>query len=136
MSGDVATVPVCIIDMACRKKKKKKTSGQVQSTDGSSQLTNQPFDGAENIQHCYCVSVSIAQILIGYITALSTGTQRNAVEISLINVDARCSYRVVATELHGAADDHDGDELPAHWAISEKFPGPAGPHASGFSLFL
>lgn len=60
----------------------------------------------------------------------------DTVEISVINVDARCSYRVVATELHGAADDHDGDELPAHWAISEKFPGPAGPHASGFSLFL
>lgn len=57
-------------------------------------------------------------------------------EISGINVDARCSHRVVATELHGAADDHDGDELPAHGAVREKFPGPAGPHASGFSLFL
>lgn len=113
MSGDVAAVPACIIDMACRKKKKT-TSGRAQSTDGSSQLTNQPFDGAENSPHCYCISVSIAQLLIGYITGLSTGTRRTTVEISLINVDARCSYRVVATELHGAADDHDGDELPAH----------------------
>lgn len=29
-------------------------------------------------------------------------------------IDASSSYRVVATELHGTADDHDSDELPAH----------------------
>lgn len=52
------------------------------------------------------------------------------------DIDSSSSYRVITTELHGAADDHDGDELPAHRAIAEKLPRSAGPHAFGFSLFL
>lgn len=56
--------------------------------------------------------------------------------ISNRDINASSSYRVIATELHGAADDHDGDELPAHRSISEQLPGSFGPHAFGFSLFL
>lgn len=50
--------------------------------------------------------------------------------------DPDSSYRVVPTELHGAADDDDGDELPAHGAIRKQLPGPSGPQASGFGLLL
>lgn len=46
------------------------------------------------------------------------------------------SYRVVATELHCTADDHDGDELPANRAVSEQVPGRAGSQALDFSLLL
>lgn len=50
--------------------------------------------------------------------------------------DPDSSYWVVPTELHGAADDDDGDELPAHGVIREKLPGSPRSHASGFGLFL
>lgn len=46
------------------------------------------------------------------------------------------SYRVITTELHGAADHHDRNELPAHRSILEELPGSPGSHALGFSLFL
>lgn len=46
------------------------------------------------------------------------------------------SHRVVAAELHGAAGDHHGDELPAHGAVREQLPGPLGLQAFGFSLLL
>lgn len=52
------------------------------------------------------------------------------------HVNASSPYRVVTAELHGAADDHDRDELPAYWAIGEQLPGSPGPHAFGFGLFL
>lgn len=46
------------------------------------------------------------------------------------------SHRVVSAELHGAAGDHHGDELPAHGAVPEQLPGPLGLQAFGFSLLL
>lgn len=45
-------------------------------------------------------------------------------------------YRVVAAELHGAAGDHDGDELPANSALCEQLPGRLGLQAFGLGLLL
>lgn len=45
-------------------------------------------------------------------------------------------YRVVAAELHGAAGDHDGDELPANGALCQQLPGRLGLQASGLGLLL
>lgn len=52
------------------------------------------------------------------------------------SVDASASYRVIATELHGTGDDYDGDELPAHRAVSEQLPGLPGLHALDLGPFL
>lgn len=45
-------------------------------------------------------------------------------------------YRVVAAELHGAAGDHDGDELPANSALREQLPGRLGLQPFGLGLLL
>lgn len=48
----------------------------------------------------------------------------------------RLSHRVVAAQLHGAAGDDDGGELPAHGAVGEQLPGPLRLQAPGFGLLL
>lgn len=81
----------------------------------------------------HCSSVSVTRILVGYVTIFPTETQITLLKSP--DVPSSC-YRVVPTELHGTADDHDSDELPAHRAVSKQLPGSAWPHAFSISLFL
>lgn len=46
------------------------------------------------------------------------------------------SHRVVAAQLHGAAGDDDGGELPAYGAVGEQLPEPLRLQASGLRLLL